>query len=152
MVNASPYQQSSNNSSSSSISFSTTPNVIAPPDKHLFDVLPTPHKSYGAFANQNIERGTLVICERPLFSIDAPLQHFLWQRTASGSGPTPVEGEDNEEMHLDGECDLNSWMEKGIRRLLDGKTVEQRKEFYRLANTHDELPEAFGIFTTNAIS
>lgn len=32
------------------------------------------------------------------------------------------------------------------------RSPEQRKEFYSLANTHDELPPALGIFSTNAIS
>jgi hypothetical protein len=36
--------------------------------------------------------------------------------------------------------------------MLQRRTEEQRKAFYELANTHDELPPALGIFTTNAIS
>lgn len=103
----------------------------------------------GAFARVPIKKGTVVLCEQPLFVVDAPLQAYLFQRAAGGNGPTPVEGDEEDETEA---STLEEFLDRGIRRTLRLKSEEQRKEFWDLANTHDELPAAFGIFTTNAVS
>lgn len=103
----------------------------------------------GAFARVPIKKGAVVLCEKPLFVVDAPLQAYLFQRAAGGNGPTPVQGDEEDETEA---ATLEEFLDRGIRRTLRLKTEEQRKEFWELANTHDELPPAFGIFTTNAIS
>ena len=119
-------------------------------DAPLYRIGTTRAGFLGAFARQAIKKGTVVLCETPLFVVDAPLQAYLFQRAAGGSGPTPVEGEEDEEEAE--AATLEEFLDRGIRRTLSMRTEEQRKDFWELANVHDELPKAFGIFTTNAVS
>lgn len=122
----------------------------APLDAPLYRIGLTRAGFLGAFARQPIPKGAVVLCEQPLFVVDAPLQAYLFHRAAGGSGPTPVEGdEEDEEAEA---ATLEEFLDRGIRRTLSMKTEEQREQFWDLANTHDELPKAFGIFTTNAVS
>ncbi|BGP31419.1 hypothetical protein JCM10296v2_003183 [Rhodotorula toruloides] len=124
--------------------------TVAAPVEPLFEIRETPAGFLGAFARVPIARGTLVLDDPPLFTLDAPLQAYLFQRAQSGSGggPTPVEGDDEEE---EPPKTLEEFLEKAIRTMLSWKTDEQRKEFWDLANTRPELPPAYGIFATNAV-
>lgn len=119
------------------------------PFSSFFDVRPTRSGFLGAFAKVDIPRGTLVLDEKPLFTLDAPLQAYLFQRAQSGkgSGPTPVEGEEEEEPAKT----LDEFLDRAIRTQLSWKTDEQRAQFWDLANTRAELPPAMGIFATNAV-
>lgn len=73
--------------------------TLAAAAEPLFEIRETPAGFLGAFARVPIARGTLVLDDPPLFTLDAPLQAYLFQRAQSGSGggPTPVEGEEEEE-------------------------------------------------------
>ncbi|GAA6064461.1 hypothetical protein JCM10212_002124 [Sporobolomyces blumeae] len=115
----------------------------------LFEIRPTRLGFLGAFASRPIPAGTLVLADSPLFTLDAPLQHWLFQRASSGAsgGPTPVEGEEEEEPAKD----LDEFLDRAIRQMLSWKTDEQREEFWDLANTRPDLPAAYGIFATNAV-
>lgn len=121
----------------------------APEHSELYRISTTPAGFLGAFARTRISSGTLVLREQPLFAVDAPLQAYLFQRGAGGNGPTPVEGEEEEEGEA---ATLDDFLDRGIRRTLSLKTEEECRLFWDLANVHDELPKAFGIFTTNAVS
>lgn len=138
----------------------------SPSPSPLFTVGPVPSGApyLGATAIATIPKGTLVVNERPLFTLDAPLQSFLFQRTVmagAGGGPTPVEGEEDEaevmarfeELH-GRPFGLEDWMERAIRVLLMTKTEEERVAFDELAATQEgmELTNGWNIFTTNAIS
>ncbi|ORY78887.1 hypothetical protein BCR35DRAFT_304909 [Leucosporidium creatinivorum] len=125
------------------------PDASATAEQPLYTIGITKSGFLGAFARVPIKKGTVVLCEQPLFVVDAPLQAYLFQRAAGGNGPTPVEGDEEDETEA---ATLEEFLDRGIRRTLRLKTEEQRKEFWDLANTHDELPPAFGIFTTNAVS
>nr|CRX79004.1 hypothetical protein ls5930a1_00071 [Leucosporidium scottii] len=125
------------------------PDVSTPAQQPLYTIGKTKAGFLGAFARVPIKKGTIVLCEQPLFVVDAPLQAYLFQRAAGGNGPTPVQGEDEDETEA---ATLEEFLDRGIRRTLRLKTEEQRERFWELANTHDELPPAFGIFTTNAVS
>ncbi|GAA6007567.1 hypothetical protein JCM10207_006389 [Rhodosporidiobolus poonsookiae] len=120
----------------------------AAPDR-LWEVRPTRAGFLGAFARVDIPKGTLVLDDAPLFTVDAPLQAYLFQRAQSGTGggPTPVEGEEEEEPAKT----LEEFLDRQIRMMLRWRTQEQRDEFWALANTRPELPAAYGIFTTNAV-
>ncbi|BGP24051.1 setdomain containing protein [Rhodotorula toruloides] len=124
--------------------------TIPPAVEPLFEIRETPAGFLGAFARVPIAQGTLVLDDPPLFTLDAPLQAYLFQRaqSGSGSGPTPVEGEEEEE---EPPKTLEEFLDKAIRTMLSWKTDEQRKEFWDLANTRPELPPAYGIFATNAV-
>jgi hypothetical protein len=119
------------------------------PYSPYFEVKATRNGYLGAFATVDIPRGTLVLDETPLFTLDAPLQAYLFQRAQSGKGggPTPAEGEEEEEPAKT----LDEFLDRAIRQQLSWKTEEQRRHFWDLANTRDELPPAFGIFATNAV-
>nr|CRX79255.1 hypothetical protein [Leucosporidium scottii] len=125
------------------------PDVSTPAQQPLYTIGKTKAGFLGAFARVPIKKGTIVLCEQPLFVVDAPLQAYLFQRAAGGNGPTPVQGEEEDETEA---ATLEEFLDRGIRRTLRLKTEEQRERFWELANTHDELPPAFGIFTTNAVS
>ncbi|GAA5909557.1 hypothetical protein JCM6882_003454 [Rhodosporidiobolus microsporus] len=116
----------------------------------LFRIGPTPNGWLGAFAAVDIPRDTLVLDDRPLFTLDAPLQAYLFSRAQSGAsgGPTPAEGEDEDE---EPPKTLEEFLDKTIRTMLGWKTEQQREDFWALANTRPELPPAYGIFTTNAV-
>ncbi|GAA5828492.1 hypothetical protein JCM11251_000819 [Rhodosporidiobolus azoricus] len=119
-------------------------------DAPLFRIGPTSNGWLGAFAATDISRGTLVLDDKPLFTLDAPLQAYLFSRAQSGAsgGPTPAEGEDEDE---EPPKTLEEFLDKTIRTMLGWKTEGQRQEFWELANTRPELPPAYGIFTTNAV-
>jgi hypothetical protein len=125
------------------------PDVSTPAQQPLYTIGKTKAGFLGAFARVPIKKGTVVLCEQPLFVVDAPLQAYLFQRAAGGNGPTPVQGEEEDETEA---ATLEEFLDRGIRRTLRLKTEGQRERFWQLANTHDELPPAFGIFTTNAVS
>ncbi|GAA5994550.1 SET domain-containing protein [Rhodotorula paludigena] len=122
--------------------------ALAPSDRP-FAIGATPSGFLGAFATRDIPRGELVLHDAPLFTVDAPLQAYLFQRVQSGSGggPTPVEGEEDEEPAKD----LDEFLDRNIRTMLSWKTEQQRKDFWDLANTRPDLPPAYGIFATNAV-
>ncbi|KAK4055466.1 hypothetical protein OIV83_000012 [Microbotryomycetes sp. JL201] len=104
----------------------------------------------GAFSTRRIRKGQLVLREKPLLTVDAPLQSYLFQRLQSGaSGPTPVEGDSDEDEEAP---TLEHFLDKNITRQLKFKTPEQQQEYWDLANTRPELPRAYGIFATNAVS
>ncbi|GAA5904606.1 uncharacterized protein JCM6883_003839 [Sporobolomyces salmoneus] len=117
--------------------------------EQLFDIRPTRQGFLGAFASRPIKSGTLVLSDSPLFTVDAPLQHWLFTRAQSGSsgGPTPVEGEED----LEPAKTFDEFLERNIRQMLSWKTEEQRRSFWELANTRKDLPEGYGIFATNAV-
>ena len=128
-------------------------------DSPHYIIGPTPAGFLGAHAVQDIPRGTLVLREQPLFTIDAPLQAYLYQRQLSGSsGPTPVEGEEEDSDSEDDEGgggggpSLERFLDKAIRRQLSFKPRDKQDEFWELANTRPEYPRAYGIFATNAVS
>ncbi|BGP20888.1 hypothetical protein JCM10213_003386 [Rhodosporidiobolus nylandii] len=118
------------------------------PDR-LFDIRPTPSGYLGAFSTRPIAAGTLVLADSPLFTLDAPLQAYLFQRAQSGSGggPTLPDGEEEQEPPKS----LDEFLERQIRTMLSWKTDEQRRQFWELANTREDLPPAYGIFATNAV-
>ncbi|BGP39354.1 hypothetical protein JCM10450v2_003305 [Rhodotorula kratochvilovae] len=120
-----------------------------PPEDRSFAVRATPNGYLGAFATRAIPRGTLVLHEQPLFTIDAPLQAYLFSRAQAGGsgGPTPVEGEEEDEPAKD----LDEFLDRNIRTVLSWKTEQQRSDFWDLANTRPDLPAAQGIFATNAV-
>lgn len=141
---------------------SGSPSQLSSP---LFSVEPVNGGAYlGAIASSFIPSGSLVLSETPLFTLDAPLQSFLYQRTlmgGPGSGPTPVEGEEDEaevreqwEKDHGRSFDIEDWMEKTIAILLLTRTREQRERFWELAASRDDMKEtrAWNIFTTNAVS
>lgn len=105
----------------------------------------------GAFATRPIPAGTLVLDDAPLFTLDAPLQAYLFQRVQAGGGggPTPVEGEDDEDEQP--ARDLDEFLERNIKTMLSWKSEEERRQFWDLANTRADLPPAYGIFATNAV-
>ncbi|GAA5819998.1 hypothetical protein JCM3770_006820 [Rhodotorula araucariae] len=119
------------------------------PEDRLVQVRATPAGYLGAFATRAIPRGTLVLHEQPLFTIDAPLQAYLFSRAQAGGsgGPTPVEGEEEAEPAKD----LDEFLDRNIRMVLSWKTDQQQREFWDLANTRPDLPAAQGIFATNAV-
>lgn len=143
-------QMSSLSSRTSSSTF-TSPSSSRPttpgPDS-LFDIASTRSGYLGAFASCDISKGTLVLSERPLFTVDAPLEAFLFNRSQGGNGPTPPDGEEEEAQAET----FEEFLDQGIRRKVAAKNEDQRRAFWDLANTHDELPPALGIFTTNAVS
>lgn len=152
-------------STSSSASGTATPPKYLPPHPDLFSIKAVAGGAYlGAISEQHIQQGQLVVAEAPLFTLDAPLQSYLYQRTiltGPGQGPTPVEGEEDEaeerarwEVEHDRQFDLEDWMERAIRVSILTKTEEQQKAFWELAATRTDMPETPGwnIFTTNAIS
>lgn len=118
-------------------------------DERLFDIRPTRQGFLGAFARRPIDAGSLVLSDSPLFTVDAPLQNWLFTRAQSGSsgGPTPVEGEEE----LEPAKDFDEFLERNIQQMLSWKTDEQRDMFWDLANTRSDLPKAYGIFATNAV-
>ncbi|GAA5851939.1 hypothetical protein JCM8547_000105 [Rhodosporidiobolus lusitaniae] len=126
----------------------TQDDALASPSP-LFHIGRTPQGFLGAFASVDIPSGTLVLDEQPLFTVDAPLQAYLFSRAQSGAngGPTPVEGEEEEESPKT----LEEFLDRTIRTNLRWKTEQQRKDFWELANTRPELPPAYGIFATNAV-
>ncbi|BGP54872.1 hypothetical protein JCM8202_003381 [Rhodotorula sphaerocarpa] len=117
----------------------------------LFEIRAHPAGFLGAFATRSIPAGTLVLDDAPLFTLDAPLQAYLFQRAQAGGsgGPTPVEGEEDEEQEP--AKDLDDFLERHIKTMLSWKTEQQRKDFWALANTRNDLPPAYGIFATNAV-
>ncbi|GAA6030660.1 hypothetical protein JCM8097_006259 [Rhodosporidiobolus ruineniae] len=119
------------------------------PHNPLFEVRPTRNGWLGAFASTDIPQGTLVLDDKPLFTLDAPLQAYLFSRAQSGQsgGPTPIEGDDEDE---EPPKTLEEFLDKAIRTNLRWRTEDQRKQFWELANTRG-APEAYGIFTTNAV-
>ena len=137
-----------------------------PSPSPLFTIGPVPSGApyLGATSSTTIPRGTLVLQETPLFTLDAPLQSFLFQRTVAagaGGGPTPVEGEEDEGeviahyMETHGrEFEMEDWMERTIRTALATKGEEERRQFWELAATKQGLEHTKGwnIFTTNAVS
>lgn len=128
--------------------------AVLPPEQRppAFRVGPTRSGFLGGFSAVALERGTLVLCEQPLFTVDAPLQSYLYQRSLQGgSGPTPVQGDDDEEEEAPA-ADLETFLDRNIRRLLALRSPQQREAFWNLANSHPELPRAYGIFATNAVS
>ncbi|KAI5477705.1 hypothetical protein MNV49_005988 [Pseudohyphozyma bogoriensis] len=139
---------------------STSAALLASPP--LFDIRPTPHSYLGAHSLSFIPAGTLVLSETPLFVLDAPFQIWMYQRSmqsGGGQGPTPVDGEEDEEVQRERwekengrKFTENDWLEKAILALLGMREKEQVEEFRKLANTRDELPPALGIFTTNAVA
>ena len=138
----------------------------SPSPSRLFEVGPVPSGApyLGAIATATIAKDTLVVHESPLFTLDAPLQSFLFQRTVAagpGGGPTPVEGEEDDAEVIANfraihgrDFDLEDWMERAIKVHLLLKTDEQRARFWDLAATKQglEQTQAWNIFTTNAIS
>ncbi|KAM0789043.1 hypothetical protein ACM66B_003108 [Microbotryomycetes sp. NB124-2] len=107
----------------------------------------------GAFSTETIAKGQLVLREKPLLTLDAPLQSYLFQRMQSGaSGPTPVEGDSDDDDDETEPTTLEAFLDKNITRQLKFKTQQQQKEYWSLANTRPELPKAYGIFATNAVS
>lgn len=120
-------------------------------DAQVYKIAQTRSGFLGAFSRIQIPKGALVLREQPLFTVDAPLQAYLFQRTKAGaSGPTPVEGEEE-----DDDRDLSTleqFLDRNINRQLALKSTEQQEQFWQLANTHPELPPAYGIFATNAVS
>jgi hypothetical protein len=122
------------------------------PETPLLEVRLTPNGFLGAFAKVDSPRGTLVLDESPLFTLDAPLQAYLFQRAQSGkgSGPTPPEGEEEDEEQEPPKT-LDEFLDRVIRLQLSWKTEEQREQFWALANTRDDETKAFGIFQTNAV-
>lgn len=117
----------------------------------FFEIRAHPAGFLGAFATRPIPAGTLVLDDSPLFTLDAPLQAYLFQRAQAGGsgGPTPVEGEDEEDDEP--AKDLDEFLERNIKTMLSWKTEDQRREFWDLANTRPDLPPAYGIFATNAV-
>ncbi|GAA5993416.1 hypothetical protein JCM5350_006871 [Sporobolomyces pararoseus] len=117
--------------------------------ERLFDIRPTRQGFLGAFASRPIKFGQLVLSDTPLFTVDAPLQNWLFTRAQSGSsgGPTPVEGEEE----LEPAKDFDEFLERNIQQMLSWKTEEERNMFWDLANTRDDLPKGYGIFATNAV-
>lgn len=117
----------------------------------LFEIRAHPAGFLGAFATRSIPARTLVLDDAPLFTLDAPLQAYLFQRAQAGGsgGPTPVEGEEDEEQEP--AKDLDDFLERHIKTMLSWKTEQQRKDFWALANTRNDLPPAYGIFATNAV-
>jgi len=127
-----------------------TPSPSPPPPQTPFIEVRTTRQGFlGAFAARDIKAGSLAVNDSPLFVVDAPLQHWLFSRAQTGSsgGPTPVEGEED----LPPAKDFDEFMDRMIRQTLSWKTEGQREEFWELANTHEELPSAYGIFATNAV-
>lgn len=118
----------------------------------LFEIRAHPAGFLGAFATRSISAGTLVLDDSPLFTLDAPLQAYLFQRVQAGggSGPTPVEGDEDEEDDPPAD-DFDGFLERNIKTVLSWKQEEQRKRFWDLANTRPDLPPAYGIFATNAV-
>lgn len=118
----------------------------------LFEIRAHPAGFLGAFATRSISAGTLVLDDSPLFTLDAPLQAYLFQRVqaAGGGGPTPVEGDEDEEDDSPAD-DFDGFLERHIKTVLSWKQEEQRKQFWDLANTRADLPPAYGIFATNAV-
>ncbi|GAA5875771.1 hypothetical protein JCM1840_003512 [Sporobolomyces johnsonii] len=118
----------------------------------LFEIRATPSGFLGAFATTAIPSGTLVLADPPLFTVDAPLQAYLFQRSllSTSYGPTPVEGESDDD-DAEPAKTLEDFLDKAIRRLLALKTDTQRDQFWQLANTREDLPGAYGIFVTNAV-
>ncbi|KDE07902.1 hypothetical protein MVLG_01812 [Microbotryum lychnidis-dioicae p1A1 Lamole] len=117
----------------------------------LFHIAPTPNSHLGAFASSPILKGTTVLLDTPLFTLDAPFQAYLYQRVQSGaSGPTPIEGEEEEEGNVP--PTLEEWFEKQIQRSLIDKTPTEINQFYTLSNMHPSQPRAYAIFLTNAVS
>ncbi|KAK4057790.1 hypothetical protein OIO90_001009 [Microbotryomycetes sp. JL221] len=106
----------------------------------------------GAFARLAIKKGSIVLCERPLLTLDAPLQSYLFQRIQSGgsSGPTPIQGDSDEDEEEP--TTLEQFLDQNITRQLKLKHVQHQQQFWDLANTRPELPKAYGIFATNAVS
>ncbi|GAA5861088.1 hypothetical protein JCM3774_002188 [Rhodotorula dairenensis] len=119
----------------------------------LFVISAHPAGFLGAFASRPIPAGTLVLDDTPLFTLDAPLQAYLFQRVQAGGGggPTPVEGEDDDEVDQQPATDLDDFLERNIKTMLSCKSDEQRRQFWDLANTRADLPPAYGIFATNAV-
>ncbi|CEQ40562.1 SPOSA6832_02202 [Sporobolomyces salmonicolor] len=117
----------------------------------LVEVHATRSGFLGAFAKTGIPAGTLVLSDPPLFTLDAPLQAYLFQRSLSATsfGPTPVEGESDDEEEP--AKTLEDFLDRAIRRMLALKTDSQREQFWQLANTRESLPGAYGIFATNAV-
>ncbi|SCV70685.1 BQ2448_3447 [Microbotryum intermedium] len=118
----------------------------------LFHIAMTAHSHLGAFATRDIRKGTTVLIDTPLFTLDAPLQAYLYQRVQSGasSGPTPIEGEeDDDEASIPS---LEHWFEKQIQRSLANRTPTEIEHFYKLSNMHPSQPRAYAIFLTNAVS
>lgn len=125
-----------------------------PPKDRAFEIRPTPLGYLGAFSTRAIPRGTLVLNDQPLFTLDAPLQAYLFSRAQAGQGggPTPVEGEEGDDDDDDEPPkDFDDFLDRTIRTMLSCKTREQRDEFWALANTRPDLPPAQGIFATNAV-
>ena len=118
----------------------------------LFEIRAHPAGFLGAFATRSISAGTLVLDDSPLFTLDAPLQAYLFQRVQAGGGggPTPVEGDEDEEDDSPAD-DFDDFLERNIKTVLSWKQEEQRKQFWDLANTRPDLPPAYGIFATNAV-
>lgn len=118
----------------------------------LFEIRAHPAGFLGAFATRSISAGTLVLDDSPLFTLDAPLQAYLFQRVQAGGGggPTPVEGDEDEEDDSP-PTDFDDFLERNIKTVLSWKSEEQRKQFWDLANTRVDLPPAYGIFATNAV-
>jgi hypothetical protein len=118
----------------------------------LFEIRAHPAGFLGAFATRSISAGTLVLDDSPLFTLDAPLQAYLFQRVQAGGGggPTPVEGDEDEEDDSPAK-DFDDFLERNIKTVLSWKQEEQRQQFWDLANTRADLPPAYGIFATNAV-
>ncbi|GAA6019939.1 hypothetical protein JCM11491_006713 [Sporobolomyces phaffii] len=116
-----------------------------------FEFRPTRLGFVGAFATEAIRSGALVVSDSPLFTVDAPLQHWLFTRAQAGgaqAGPTPVEGDDDER---DPPKDFDEFLERNIEQVLSWKTPAEREAYWALANTRDDLPPGYGIFATNAV-
>ncbi|GAA5937170.1 uncharacterized protein JCM15063_002830 [Sporobolomyces koalae] len=122
---------------------------MSSPVADCFKIRPTRQGYLGAFASQPIAAGSLVLADTPLFTVDAPLQNWLFTRAQSGAsgGPTPVEGEEE----LEPAKDFDEFLERNILQMLSWKSDQQREQFWDLANTRDDLPKAYGIFATNAV-
>ncbi|GAA5925955.1 hypothetical protein JCM3775_005161 [Rhodotorula graminis] len=124
---------------------------LAPQDRP-FEIRATPIGYLGAFATRPIPRGTLVLHDQPLFTLDAPLQAYLFSRAQAGAsgGPTPVEGESDDDDKGPAK-DFDDFLDRNIRTVLSFKTAQQRADFWDLANTRPDLPQAQAIFATNAV-
>lgn len=124
---------------------------LAPGDRP-FEIRATSVGYLGAFATRAIPRRTLVLHDQPLFTLDAPLQAYLYSRAQAGGsvGPTPVEGDSDDEDQGPAK-DFDDFLDRNIRTMLRWKTAHQRADFWDLANTRPDLPKAQAIFATNAV-